>query len=276
MFKSIKNYLSVIIITTLFIFFSIWWYYLNYIAIDPTELQAELYSATYGIIALLGGIEGLIIAKKWGGFKSTLGKVTLFLSFGLLAQEFGQLAYSYYSLVLGVEIPYPSIGDWGYYGTIPLYIYAVIMLAKTLNIKFTKDLFKKNIIALILPVALLWISYQIFLAGYDYSELNWEATLLAIMYPLGQSIYLAIALLIYILAGKALGGKLRSNVLIILAAFCAQYVADFVFLYTSNRNTWLTAGINEYMYLFAYYIMSLSIIMLSVKFQKIRQSINGK
>lgn len=271
-----KYYTPVIITTVLFLIFTFWWYHLNYMVIEPSFWEAELYSASYGLLALIGGILGLNIAKNWGGTKSALGSVLTYLSIGLLFQEAGQLSYSYYSLIRGVEIPYPSIGDFWYYGTIPLYIYATIKLAKTLNIKFTKELFKKNIISILLPIALLIISYQIFLSGYDYVNNDFGTTFLSVMYPLGQSLYLSIALLVFILSIKTLGGKLKANILLILGALCAQYVADFVFLYTSDREIWITAGINEYMYLVAYYAMSMAIIMLSVKFHKIRQNINGK
>lgn len=276
MSKSPKLYTNIILVTLLFIVFSGWWYYLNYVAIEPGFWEVELYSASYGILALIGAICGLNIARSWGGFKSALGATITLLSLGLLFQELGQLSYSYYSMILGVEIPYPSIGDFWYYGTIPVYIYATIKLARTLNIKFTKELFKKNIISILLPLVLLLSSYKIFLSGYDYINHDFGTTFLSVMYPLGQSLYLSIALLIYILSRKSLGGKLKSNVLLILMALCSQYLADFVFLYTSNRETWLTAGINEYMYLFSYYIMTTAILMLSVKFNKIKLGINGK
>lgn len=271
-----KFYIPVIITTFLFFGFSGWWYHLNYIVEEPGFWEVELYSATYGILALIGGVLGLNIAKNWGGTKSALGSVLTYLSLGLLFQEAGQISYSYYSMILGVEIPYPSIGDFWYYGTIPVYIYATIKLAKVLNIKFTKELFKRNILSILLPAGLLAISYNIFLSGYDYLGNDFGTTFLSVMYPLGQSLYLSIALLIFILSIKSLGGKLKINILLILMALVAQYTADFVFLYTSDRETWITAGINEYMYLFAYYIMAISIIMLSVKFKKIKQNLNGK
>ncbi|NDC31981.1 MAG: hypothetical protein EBZ58_13855, partial [Bacteroidetes bacterium] len=66
------------------------------------------FGATYGLMALLGAIFGLLNANKWGGRKSALGLTIIFLSVGLLFAEFGQLVFSYYNIIKSVEVPYPS------------------------------------------------------------------------------------------------------------------------------------------------------------------------
>ena len=110
----------------LFLLLTGWWLLLRLTPIGEDSFQNELFSASYGVMALWGGLLGWRISKKWGGVKSILGRSIVFFALGLLAQEFGQLIYSFYSLYLGVEIPYPSLGDLGFFGSIPLYIYVLL------------------------------------------------------------------------------------------------------------------------------------------------------
>jgi hypothetical protein len=46
----------------------------------------------------------------------------------------------------------------------------------------------------------------------------------------------------------------------LIFAFVLQYAADFMFLYQHNNDTWKTAGLNELVYLIAYFVMTLSLI----------------
>ena len=80
------------------------WTYLQIFNLGDFSLQNQLFSAVYGLVALCGGIFGLRIAQKWGGFKSIIGRSISFLSLGLLAQVFGQITYSSYTFFLKIEI----------------------------------------------------------------------------------------------------------------------------------------------------------------------------
>src|SRR3989344_9381414 len=87
------------------------WYLLLRLDKAPSGLSGDVFSDTYGILALVGGAAGIGIAAKWGGFKSLMGKSVMFFSFGLLAQALGQFVYSIYFFWLDQEVPYPSLGD---------------------------------------------------------------------------------------------------------------------------------------------------------------------
>lgn len=98
----------------LFLLLTVWWIVLRWI--DQSDIQYQIFSASYGVMALIGAFWGIAISKKWGGSASIMGKAILFFSLGLFAQEFGQLVYSAYAFFLKIQIPYPSIGDIGYFG----------------------------------------------------------------------------------------------------------------------------------------------------------------
>lgn len=254
-----------ILATLLFLGLTVWWLLINYTSVGDSELTREYFSASYGLMALFGGLLGLHLSKTFDGYQSTLGKVILYISLGLLLQEFGQIVYSLYSFVLMIEIPYPSLGDLGFFGSIPMYIIAAALLAKTFGIAVKAS--NRWLQATSIVLLMLGVSYHYFLEEYVFEGANLLTVMLDFGYPLGQSIYVAVALLIYLFARKELGGKLRNKILLLLIAFVIQYVADFMFLYQVNMETWTTGGVNELTYLIAYFVMTLSLINLSKLFE---------
>ncbi len=253
-----------ILVCVSFFAFTAWWLYINFIlkSSDPSSISNQAFAATYGIVALMGGVAGLITSKIWGGRKSLIGRALLFFSIGLLAQEFGQLAYSYYLYVLKVEIPYPSVGDIGYFSSVLFYIYASLQLLKATGAKFSLKYRSKKIIAITLPLILLASSYAFFLRDYQFDFSSYKATLTVLLdfgYPLGQATYIAIALLTYLLSRNLLGGIMKNKVLFVLFALVVQYVADFSFLNAAKAEKVFPAGANDYVYLLAYTVMALAL-----------------
>lgn len=259
------NKLSVILI----LIFSIYTLLLVGIHIDTpyTDIFYRL-ASSYGLIALYGGVVGIKASLKWGGLKSLLGKSIFFLSLGLLAQEFGQLAYLYYIEIAHVDIPYPSLGDLGFFGSIPLYAFGIWSLAHVIGVKSGIKEFKNKMLAVVVPVILLGLSYFMFLPVYQF---DWTAPLAVFLdfgYPLGQAIYISMAIVVVIVSNKYLGGALRNSIMIILIALCIQYFADFTFLYQVSRETWEPAGINDFTYILAYFLMSVGLIEIGSDFSE--------
>ena len=118
------------IVAGLFILFVTWWLY-DYITKTPISLGVIRFVHLYWIMALVGGVTGFFVAHRWGSFKSHLGTSLMLFSIGLLFQVFGQIFYTY-SYILNSEVPYPSIGDIGYFGSIFFYIYGAFLLLKLL------------------------------------------------------------------------------------------------------------------------------------------------
>lgn len=264
-----KNHSNALIVFALAIFaiFSGIWAYMQLFA-EPTENQLLLLSATYGVMALYGGVVGLFISRKWGGVRSRVGRAIFFMSLGLLAQEFGQIAYSVIGY-FGTEVPYPSIGDIGYFGSIPLYGLGLINLIKASTAKVSLRSLNSKIAMVFVPVILLAASYAIFLRGY---EPDFSAPLVVGLdfgYPLGQAFYLALAILAFMLSRKLLGGVMKPVLLFLMVALVVQYISDFTFLYMNNRETWTIAGISDYIYFVSYFVMTLALTRFSSAYNKI-------
>lgn len=272
MVDTIKNHYKGKILVVIFVLLTIWWIFLNANGLRDQQ-QNYFFGASYGLIAFLGGIWGLTISEKWGGLKSTMGRGILALSLGLLFQEYGQLVFSYYNIFLHVEVPYPSLADIGFFGTIPLYIIGIFYLGRASGIKFTMKNFSSKLQMFIVPVVMLVLSYFLFLREYQFDWTNPLRVFLDFGYPMGQAIYVSIALLVYSLSQKILGGTMRHRIFFIIIAFIVQYLADYNFLYQSSRGTWLNAGYGDYIYLIAYFVLAFGLLHMETAYSKFGQKL---
>jgi hypothetical protein len=222
-----------------------------------------LFGAVYGpFMSLYGGVLGLLAARMWGGWKSLFGKAITILSIGLLAEFLGQTVFSFYNIVLHVEIPYPSLADLGFFGNIPFYLLGIFLLAHVSGAKFDFRTFISQPIAIIIPGAMLSFSYYLFLKSY---RVDWSSPLtlfLDFAYPLGQALYVSFAIVTYGLSRKILGGEMRNKILLLIAAFVAQFLADFNFLFQNANKTWYNGGYGDYLYLVAYFLMTIGLLQL--------------
>jgi hypothetical protein len=205
-------------------------------------------------MALIGAVIGVKAARKWGGFGTVLGKALMFFSLGLLAQEVGQLIVAYYVYVSKIQIPYPSLGDIAYFTSTLSYICGGFFLAKAVGVKFSLKSDKYKTLALV-PLALLALSYWVFLHNHVYDFNKPVTVFLDFGYPVGDAIYISLALVAFLLSRKLLGGVMRAGILIFVFALSLQYISDFSFLYQSSRGTFLGGQWVDLLYLCAYFLM---------------------
>lgn len=259
MIDKTKSTTRIIAVTiTLWALVTAWFLYVHFF--DASSNMRYALGATYGLMAILGGITGVIASKRWGGLRSKLGRTIFFLACGLLAAEFGQLVFSYYNIIRHVEIPYPSLADVGFFLNIPLYIIALTSLWQVSGTKYSLAKQKSKLLILFLPPIGLIFSYLYFLKGYVFTDASALRVFLDFGYPLGQAIYVTIALSIFILSVGALGGVMKKRILLLIVAFIAQYMADFNFLYQTLHETWVNGAYGDYLYFLAYTFMALSLI----------------
>ena len=215
---------------------------------------------TYGFIALAGSIIGFYAARKWGGFKTVLGKALMFFAFSLFAQDAGQIIYAYYIVVAKIQIPYPSWGDVAYFGSVLLYITSALYLAKATGVKFALRRPKYKVLVALIPIVLVGVSYAIILHNHQYDTSKPLTVFLDAGYPVGQAIYISIAVLAYLSSRKLLGGVMRHGILFIIFAFSIQYISDFTFIFQSNRGTYVPGGRDDLLYLVSYFVATTAMI----------------
>jgi hypothetical protein len=218
----------------------------------------------YYLVALFGALFGFIASSRWGGTKSFIGRAFIAFSIGLACQCFGQLTYNYYSNHLNIQIPYPSIGDIGYFGSVMFYIYGTLMLVKISKEKFSINYIFHKIYIILIPIVMLILSYVLFLQSYIFDWSNFIKIFLDFGYPLGESIFIFIALLAFSHLKKKFGGAMRLPIIFFIFSLIFQFFSDFVFLYQANNGTWFAGSINEVMYLISYILMAFSLILFSI------------
>lgn len=211
----------------------------------------------YGLVSVWGGIWGLIIARQ---FKKqiNLRRAFTFFSVGLLLQEWGQISYAIYYMFWEVQIPYPSVGDIGFFGSALTYVIGVFFLAKASGVNLKLNNFKNQLLAILVPCAILLIGYLLFLQNYQF---DWGQPLkifLDFAYPFVQAVYVSIAILIYLFSDTE--GQLKRNVFFILLALIWQFFCDYTFLFQASRGTWEVNGVNDYMYCISYVMMTLAVL----------------
>jgi len=167
-------------------------------------------------------------------------------------------SYSYYANFQYIQVPYPSFGDIGYFGTIPIYTYGVFLLAKSSGIKINIQSLKKKIIALIIPIIMLTISYVLFLQDYIFDFENPIKIFLDFGYPLGNAIYVSAAVITFIFSRNVLDGIMQSKAFLVLVALVIQFMADYIFLY--NSSSFYSGSFIDFVYLVSYFAMTFALL----------------
>ncbi|MEI8130111.1 MAG: hypothetical protein WCG55_01235 [bacterium] len=251
---------------------AVWWAILFFKFNSSLTIENLRWGAVYQIVAFIGAVSGIIISNSWGGAKSLIGRAVLVFSIGLLLQNFGQTVFSIYNLVLKVQVPYPSLADVGFFGSIPFYIYGTYLIGRVCGSRISLKSYHGKAFAFLLPAVLLGLSYTLFLRGYQFDFTNPLKIVLDFGYPLGQATYISLAMLAFVFSKDFLGGVMKSTVLLLLGALCVQYIADFNFLYQAGNNTWLNGGYGDMLYLLAYTFLSFALIQFGAVFSKIRNT----
>lgn len=252
------------LLIVVFIGLIVFWAWINISGLKEGHIN-NLYGVLYPVISLLGGLYGFfIVSKRWGGIRSRVGAGVLFLSLGLLAEVFGQWAWSYYTIIQKVEVPYPSIADIGYFAIIPFYSYAMYNFAIAAGVKINLRSFLGTLQAIIIPVVMVGVAYFLFLKNVEVDTSNFLRTFLDFGYPSFEAVAVSIGILTYSLSRKVLGGIMKPKVLYLVGALIVQYVTDYTFLYRAGIGTYYNAGPVDLMYTASFMIMSLGIISFSL------------
>lgn len=259
MFRTIVRSKLTYFILVFYGFLSLWWVKMFVSGVLETQ-ENYLYGFLYAFIALIGGVNGLLISKKWGGLKSYVGRGLIFFSLGLLGEWFGQTVWTYYNVVEKIQVPYPSIADIGYFSIIPFYAFGMLSFAKAAGAKFSLRTIKGKIVVVVIPAFMVFISYFLFLKNLPLDFVSPLRTFLDFGYPLGEAITISVALATYGLSRDILGGKMKDRILFLIFALIAQYITDYTFLYQAGAGTYYNAGTVDLMYVTSFTIMSIGLI----------------
>lgn len=240
---------------------------LFWIGMYSSDLKSLQINKFWGVginfIPLFGGIFGLFTAQHWGGFKSAVGKGLIYLSLGLLSWSIGNWIWSYYNFFLDSEVPYPSWADAGYIGAVPLWMFGVFYVSKATGVKYGLQKPLERLYLFILPIISFIISYYLLVNIGRGGEITSGGGLLKIFfdfaYPVGDMIIVTIALLVYGLSLRYLGGRYKLPVIITLIGFVLMFFADFSFSYTTTLGTYYDGHPNNLLFITALFAMGFGI-----------------
>ncbi|MCE9585335.1 hypothetical protein K8Q94_01805 [Candidatus Nomurabacteria bacterium] len=269
-----KNQFKLVLSLVLFLvlFFTLSWLDLPLLNIFKSSNSELNWTDLYQVLALIGGIVGLIVSRSWGGYNSLIGRSIMFFSIGLFLQSLGQIIFSFYDLVLHVDVPYPSIADIGFFGSVLAYIYGVILLFKASGFKIYKKNIINHVFIYLTIILFLFLSYFFLIKNHYFDWNNYLKLFLDLAYPVGQSIYVSITFMVLFFSRNILGGVMKKPVLLLLVALIFQYLSDCIFLYQQNLGIWEVGGINDYFYCLSYALMTLALLYFGITFNKIKNS----
>ena len=255
-------------ICVFYIVLLVWWLTIQFSKITSTDFNLA-FAFAYGLIPLFGGFVGFHQARKWGLFKSTMGKALFFLSVGLLTWGLGEMIWSYYNLVLRVEVPYPSWADASFIVSWPLWAVGVYYLSFATGARFGLRSAMGRLQLIAIPLVAAVASYYLLVIVARQGSFEIAGGLLKIFfdiaYPLLDVLILTLALLIYGLSFKYLGGRYKWPVLIVLLGFVVNYFADFGFSYTTTVRTFYNGNWVDLLFTSAMFLLSFGISSLNTK-----------
>jgi|SRR3989344_1947067 len=219
------------------------------------------YSFAFSLVPLVAGFIGCSLAKEWGGFKSAIGKAVFLISLGSFSWGAGSMIWSYYNFFIDVPAPYPSLADIGFVLALPLWILGIVSLSKATGAKFNLKKVGGKIFLFVLPIIVVIASYYLLVTVARGGVLSMSDTLdlkllLDFVYPLGDVVILALALLIFGLSINYLGGLYKHSILAILFGFGVMYFADFVFSYTTTLGTFYNGSFGDLIFTLALSLIS--------------------
>jgi hypothetical protein len=185
------------------------------------------------------------------GQKGNIRKALIFIGVANAFFAAGQFVWSFYNMVLQVDIPYPSLADIFFLGmTIPL-----AMTAGTLVQFYSQSVTKKTFIEAFIIFIILGS-----LAGFTLfrPEISTEATFwenfFNSAYPIVDSLYVGI-----IFAGlRIAGGRFFTGYMIWAIALLVITIADLLFTYRANSGDIYNGDISDTFYLISGYLFALS------------------
>lgn len=230
----------------------------------------NLYGVLFlGFIPVVGGINGLFIAREWGFFKSAVGRAITFLSLGLISWGFGTYIFSgVYNFLLGIEVPYPSWADVGYVLALPLWAIGMIQLSRATGAKYGLRSLEGKSLLLIIPAIVVILSYYLLVVIAREGSLTYSDTNLKIFfdlaYPIGDVVILTLTVLVYGLSYNYFGGIFKKAIYIILGGFVIMYIADFAFSYTTTLEVWHPADWVDLLFTTAMLALAIGVSMFNV------------
>ena len=252
-----KNILTTLV-TILFLIIISWGVYLEFLPEKATNVNF-LYNTGFGLLFAFAGLVGLFGGFKIG-FKSAVGKSLTFLGLAFTSYAIGLFIWTYYNIVLAVEIPSPSLGDIFY---LVLYLPLATMGLWFLISIYTLVISKRYL----LEALAIFIGSCILIFGLAIQpQLSREVPLFNNLVNAGYPFTDAVLLALSIIALRAAGGKISQGILVLVIGLLIQVIGDIFYSTRVAQELYWNGDIADKTYTIAAFVISLGMINILDKF----------
>jgi len=231
----------------------VWWIVL---AATHTKYHMVNYwwQAGLAAITILYGIFGMMAAKHWSWLKSGVGQGVFFLSLGMIMWGIGQAGWTYYVIKdPNNQTPPSHVLDVLYSSSIPLWFYGMFKLSKATGARYgLRGVWAKiGVVALIIVIFAVSYYFLVNVArggtSYFHSDTFWNI-FFNLVYAAGDVVNLTLALAIFGLSWRFLGGRFKRPIILILIAFAIIYFADFFYSFYFGKNQYYNGHWSDLLY----------------------------
>lgn len=213
------------------------------------QFNASIFVA-FGSVSLLHEIVNYIYSRKWHAG-------TLFLTFALISWGIGELLWYYFSVSVGMELPYPSFADIGYSLFYPLITIGLVIIINKVRNVYTPKIALWGLIgsAFFILLYYLMITRGRFLfvnhpdfykAFFDITYLIWDAVVLVVFITLVGNIFRYSMMKHFSLPAT----------LIVGAGIFIMLFADLLFSYQTDSGTYQEISFIDLIYLSSAYLVA--------------------
>lgn len=163
-------------------------------------------------------------ARKYG-LTSILGRTLFAFFLGLLAWTIGEVAWSVYVLVYGLEIPFPSIADVFY-----LLGYPLLFFGLSSYLIVFKDALNKKIVSIssIMGTVVVIVTGVLVIPELLYSSSNLLEGILSLLYPTFDAVLVILSIMGVMIF---LGGRISTSWILLSIGFILLGIVDISYYY---------------------------------------------
>ncbi len=209
------------------------------------------------VVSLIATILGYSAARVYG-WGSVGGKIFYIFSTGVFLFFLGELSWMIYEVILGVEVPYPSIADAFWLGGLVAIIMAVYFKIFSTGVKEQLSKFRILTSVIICLVLLSFSLYFVLIPLLVSPESEFEGGILekemSIAYPIGEIVMMFGAIGIYAAHRR---GTLGLTWGLIILYLILNYIFDASFSYLTWNNLYYTGHPIDLLYFAGYLLLIL-------------------
>ncbi|MBI2170198.1 MAG: EAL domain-containing protein [Actinobacteria bacterium] len=225
-----KTFWWVVAAAAAFEFGDVAWIHWQFGGAGATQVYSDLAGLATSVPA---GVACIWAAKRTAGRER---RGWMLVGLGCLSWGVGELVWTWYELVLSVDVPFPSVADYGFLGLIPLAVLGVLAFSPaSRRVSVSRDLAD----AFIMAGSFLFVGWA-FVLGPAVRAANGDllTDALSLAYPGGDVLLIAVAL--YVISRAAPGG--RGPYVLVAAGLVALGLADSGFTYLTLNDAYVTGN----------------------------------